>query len=105
MSDSFKSTAEIWLWLLEKPEVNHIKKYNEQPPGWIFVCLKKDGNLNQIANLSVISDWSKHVELPKVTIDLNQLREHWRKHIQKSYLSEEASEYDLNKLSQVLGLL
>jgi len=84
MSESFKSTREIWEWLLEKPEVNRIIDKHGN-----MVFLNSDGFVNQ-PNwiLSYPDQWSKHVELPKVTISREDLAIAWNEncgHLAKTH--------------------
>jgi len=78
MSQDFSSTRAIWEWLLEKPEVNYVVCSETGASVW----LKKDGMLND-SDWSFQSPhcWSKHVELPKVTIDYEQLKKAFYKHV------------------------
>jgi hypothetical protein len=68
----FNSTRSIWEWLLEKPEVNQIR-HNKHTAS-VFLNAKGELNIYGV-KFDEPQNWSKHVELPKVTVDRAQLEE------------------------------
>jgi hypothetical protein len=100
MSNDFASTRAIWEWLLEKPEVNRVV----QQESGKTVFLDKRGFPNTGDEFLHPAHWSKHVELPKVTIDRESLAKAWDSHVAEWRLTASSQSTQFDEFCKRLGL-
>lgn len=97
----FASTAEIWRWLLERPEVNQARCGLTGK----LVFLTKDGSLNDCRYFYVPSEWSRHIQEKKVTITREVLESAWSVVADECYSTNKTKNSHAFKfLCQELGL-